>query len=191
MSLELALACPSEAKCPNCWEDIIEAGYCECWLWYDWSIDIWNTLNEKEEDGFKLNKTTDKVEEEVKEEVNETMKLKSKRFIFRSWNYSSYSINIQKNGKVWAIRFKFWKEKFIIHLIDYYLDEVEDVNPYSGWAILLRIKNLKIWPIAKKVRNWYSEYKNSINLFRWFWLDYKNCKNFIESLLENYHLSNN
>ena len=136
----------------------------------------------------KQNKTS----KELLDTLTKTKKLKVKY-----WNYESYEIQIA-DDKIQAIKFHYYPDKkysFIVYInynlhkksikeINFYEEKQE--NRYSNIDII-RIDNLKVFRIQKKVKVWYGETKFSPNYFKYLWINKNTLSEFIHNLLYNFH----
>ncbi len=114
-------------------------------------------------------------------------KNKKSRLKIEKGLYKSYEIEINKYGKITAIKFVFKgnekKRKFQIQIQSY---TKQKINEQYWWQYNI-IKDIKLGQISEKAKVWYKEWKQSINYFRYLWLDKKEVNSFIKYVLLYYH----
>jgi len=123
---------------------------------------------------------------------------KTKKLKVKYWNYESYEIQLA-DDKIQAIKFHYYsdnkKHSFIVYInynlhkksikeINFYEEKQE--NRYNNINII-KIDNLKVFRIQKKVKVWYGEAKFSPNYFKFLWINKNTLSEFIHNLLYNFH----
>jgi hypothetical protein len=157
MSLELI-----KSWCPICGWDVENLTNTCVNCWKEFSINNYSKINTVQDT------TKDKIDNAVERDVE-------KRFNFSNKNFESYSITLDRwNNTIKSISFKhkYNKKEYKFRLAFKY-------NDY--WDLLWKkiIKDLKI---AKKVRNWYGEYKFP-NYYNYIWINKWNINEFVSLLL--------
>ena len=174
--------------CPNCWSNnfIIEKRIC---------LDCWYSLQHDNIDY--TNNYLKSIKNDLQENIEQSQKLKEKKFKVNYKNFESYKIGISSENKIEYIKFFtnndiFWKKTFLIKInyeiiskdideIEFYETEKEErFHHYHIDKINITLPKF----IFEKAKVWYKEKKPV-----WYYkqINKQDLKMFIERIIKSYH----